>query len=516
MISETLKEKLEEEISTVLERYDWPTSSLAIEKIVDTYLENKKSLIELFSKHPSWKPDKLMIAFDTTVDREIDISVINKFFDIIYKRKPRDFKWTSTLDRLYSYNCKEVSHQLAAKVNNDYPELKIVAGMKTTKAVQKILLSLEADKFLGTYTNRGVEKKVWDREYAAYCDALNPLQIVRHTVVSLHPVDYLLSSNGNSWSSCHTIDKCNPNGYSGCNCSGTLSYMLDPSTIVFYQVDEKYKGEDYELQPKIVRQMFHYGDGVLIQGRLYPQCNDGKNSLYKPTRAILQSIISTCLDVPNLWRKKGGTNICDHFINSRGTHYLDYIHQSECNVSRLIDLLPDEEDNRKVIVGHKPICPECGNEHTRKEYLHCSSCGDYGGHEYRCTNCGAGLDEDDVIWVNGEPYCCECTRYCDVCEEYHLEEDCHYYDELDRYVCDSCIEEYFTHCTCGHYENNGDVIQDVHGNTYCESCGEDLICVDGDLYPPDEVKICPICGNAHVNEDEYCDSCLEEVENEKD
>ena len=511
------KEQLKNEISEVLEKYDWPSSKEGLSTIVDTWSHNKAKLIELFSKHSFYKKDKFMIAFNTTVDREIDVSVIHKFFDMIYKRKPGDLKWTNTLDCLYSYSYKEVDHQLAAKASNDYPKLKIVAGMKTTKAVQKILLSLEADKFLGTCTNRGVEKKVWDREYAAYCNALNPLQIVRHTVVSLHPVDYLLSSNGNSWSSCHTIDKHNPNGYSGCNCSGTLSYMLDPSTIVFYQVDESYKGNELEKQPKIIRQLFHYDNGVLIQGRMYPQCNDGKNSLYSPTRAIMQSIISTCLDIPNLWRKKGGTSICTSFIRTTegSTHYLDYCHQSECNVSRLLELLPDGEDERKVVIGHKAICPTCGMEHTRKDYLHCSRCGEFGRGDYECGCCGRPVSENEVVWVDGEPYCNDCTRYCDICDEYYLEDECHYIDELCRNVCDGCLENYYTYCTCEHYEDNDDCITDVHGNVYCSECADELLtCIDGSWYPIDEVKICPVCGREHLGEEEYCDDCLEEAENE--
>ena len=66
-----------------------------------------------------------------------------------------------------------------------------------------------------------------------------------------------------------------------------MSYLLDGTTMVYYQVDKEYDGNDLEFEPKIIRQLFHYKDGILVQGRLYPQCNDGKNSLYTPIRAQL-------------------------------------------------------------------------------------------------------------------------------------------------------------------------------------------------------------------------------------
>ena len=66
--------------------------------------------------------------------------------------------------------------------------------------------------------------------------------------------------------------------------------------MVYYQVDKEYDGNDLEFEPKIIRQLFHYKDGILVQGRLYPQCNDGKNSLYTPIRAQLQKIIDDRTD----------------------------------------------------------------------------------------------------------------------------------------------------------------------------------------------------------------------------
>ena len=519
MITDEVKEKLKEEIEfDVLGQYNLPSGHVGLTKIIDTWANNKASLIELLSKHPNWKPDKFQIAFDTTVDREIDRSAVVKFFTKVYDYK-KGSKWTDTLDYLSEYAAKDVNEKLANYAAKDYPELKIVKGQKTSKAVNKILIHLEIDKLMGTYTERGKVKKVYDREYADYSNAINPLQIIRHTVISVNPVDYLLASNGNSWSSCHTIDKHNPNGYSGCRCSGTLSYMLDGTSMVFYHVDESYTGDELELQPKIIRQMFHYENGILIQGRLYPQCNDGKNSLYVPTRAIIQHIIAECLGLPNLWRKKGGTSVCSSYVNSYGTHYRDYTNQSECNVSRIIDLIPEGEDSRKVNIGHKPICPVCGKEHTYEGQLYCGYCNRDGDEDtYYCASCGDAIDPDDIRWVGDEPYCCDCASWCNECETYEVASEVRYLEEYDRYVCSGCLSEYYTYCDCGHYvrDANDTEIEDIHGNTWCPSCAsEHLTEIDGEYYPNDEVKTCPICGTVHVEEGEFCRECVEEAEHER-
>jgi hypothetical protein len=179
----------------------------------------------------------------------------------------------------------------------------------------------------------------YNREFAKYADALNPLVIKRHTILSLNPLDYLTMSFGNSWASCHTIDKENkrnmPNSYQGQYSSGTMSYMLDATSMVFYTVDKSYEGIEYWTQPKINRQMFHYAEDKLVQGRLYPQDNDGCQNEYTGYRNLVQEIIAQVLEVPNLWSLKIGTNAAGRYIYTRGTHYADYCYYDNCSLSTL-------------------------------------------------------------------------------------------------------------------------------------------------------------------------------------
>ena len=270
--------------------------------------------------------------------------------------------------------------KIAQKFNYYFPELKATNGQKISRIVNKLCKQLGFDK-----------DKNYNREFAKFSDAINPLTIKRHTVLSCHPVDYLTMSFGNSWSSCHTIDKKNkrdmPNSYHGQYSAGTLSYMLDETSAVFYTVDAKYDGNKLELEPKINRCMFHIGEYKVVQGRVYPQDNDGENSIYTEIRNIVQKIIADCWKKPNMWVLKKGTFACARITNTKGVHYKDYLNYDSCNVSYLrlneFGIVNDES----ITIGHNPICPQCGDEHTYEESVECGDCYDEDRNE--------DIDDDD-------------------------------------------------------------------------------------------------------------------------
>ena len=506
------KETMKQGMIKVLDTYSIPWGSAAIDKIINIWADNKAPLIELLRHHPNWNEEKCYVAFDQNVKGQTDDKRIYIFLDWVMDITYR----TNGLSELRYYKEQLLDSEMAEMIKQSYPDIKgIAAGQKTSRAVNKLCKFLGVDK-----------RENYERDYAKYSDAINPLDVVRHTILSVNPVDYLLSSNGNSWSSCHTLDKNNPNGYSGCHCSGTMSYLLDGTTMVYYQVDKEYDGNDLEFEPKIIRQLFHYKDGVLVQGRLYPQCNDGKNSLYTPIRAQLQKIIADCLVAPNLWRKKGGTSACSEVINSEGTHYRDYTCQSECSVSRIVKMIPKGRvDNRHMTVGHDIYCTKCGDYHDMESTLLCEDCydtyGDSGSH--RCYDCGDRYDEDEMYLINGHWYCCDCSSYCDHCNERVPNSEINYYSDLDMDLCDSCREEDYTECDCCGRLHNNDYI------TYVESTDEEVCnqCLDEkytyiesehDYFPNERVKECGCCGRYYVIEEGdkgLCPDCTEEEDEDE-
>lgn len=269
----------------------------------------------------------------------------------------------SAMGAFKTYRDNKINDWIKDEINYWFPEMKVVVGQKTSRVMNKLC------KMLGLN-----EDPNYNREFAKYSDAINPLMIKRHTILSIHPIDYYTMSFGNSWSSCHTIDKenirCSENNYHGAYSGGTESYMLDKTSFIFYTVDASYNGNKYELENKINRNMFHYGYNKLIQGRVYPQANDEDSKIYQNFREIVQKIISECLKEENSWLVSKGTSACGNVTISKGVHYRDYMSYSDCNVS----YHKKEKDLRKIIIGHNPICPHCGKTHRNEEYIECYDC----------------------------------------------------------------------------------------------------------------------------------------------
>lgn len=517
MLKANEKEYLLEAMEELLGEYDYEYSTWSLEDIIDTWAEEKETLIEAFKKHPNYVEGKFMIAFDTdyerTVDREGSRVFKNWLLNVAIPARRGMFP-QQVHDRMihgefylpqdlydvfyylpdYAERC--ISERTTTKLNVALPELKFHEGQKTSRAINKICCYLGFDKVDG-----------YNQEFAKYADSLSPMVIKRHTVLSVNPLDYLTMSFGNSWASCHTIDKENkrrmPNNYSGCYSSGTISYMLDGTSMVLYTVDAAFNGDEYWKQPKINRQMFHYGEEKLIQARLYPQANDGDDSVYSPYRNIVQQIISTIFDFPNLWTLKKGTQECSYYINSVGTHYPDYRHYSNCTISRI----KGSENMNSITVGARPICIECGERHTIEDNINCCR-----SHRYVCAECGCVLDEDEAHYIDGEYYCDYHAYWCNYCEEYHRMEET--YVNGYGYICEDCLNANFTCCEdCGEWIHNDDSYW-IEGSGYsvCRSCLDEhyTMCYGCDEYfHNDEIEeheghmLCPDCyEEARENEEE--------------
>ena len=517
IITKEERETLLDQMENLLDEYDYEYTDRALNEIIDTWANNKKDLITAFKKHPNYLEGKFMIVFSHDFERGIDLNALGGFKswvingDVVNYVKENNFmpesmkKETSLNGQKYpteifnflfeipKYTFQYIDSEFADKLNRICPEVHAHDGQKTSRVINKLL----------TYI--GVSKHPeYNREFAKYADALNPLKITRHTILSVNPLDYLTMSFGNSWASCHTIDKQNkrkmPNSYHGMYSSGTISYMLDSPSMVFYTVDASYDGNDFWNEPKINRQMYHWGEDKLIQGRLYPQDNDGCSTGYTAFRSIVQKIMSEIFDFPNFWTVSKGTSEAGKYIESEGTHYRDYDNFENCTLSR-----PKGNDNdNDITVGHVPICIECGYEHDCEDNISCCHNG------VKCAACGEYVDEDDAIYIDGEPYCRDCVFYCDDCGEYYVGEGTYVHDSrcYEICVCEDCRDEYYEYCAeCGEYHPRDCM-------TYIESQGE-YVCSDCcDYY----YIYCEECGEYfrenNVREHKgkmYCEDCLREI-----
>lgn len=477
MLTNDEREYLLNSMKSLLSKYEYTYTDDALNEIINEWAVQKATLIEAFKRHPNYVPGQFMIAFNKEFNRDIDLQASNNFSDWIYYNCIRQMhnsipKEIDTGDdyygglpsslyyllvsQLYNFARHTIDEYLADRINSNIPSIRARAGQRMSKVINKICIYLGYDKAEG-----------YNREFAKYSDSLSPISIKRHTILSINPLDYLTMSFGNSWASCHTIDKDNirnmPNSYSGAYSSGTMSYMLDSSSMVLYTVDNSYEGNEYWSQDKINRQMFHWGEDKLVQGRLYPQANDGNGEAYKPYRNIVQEIISTIFGFDNSWKLKKGTDNASEYIISEGTHYRDYYYYDGCTLS----LIKGSENENRFVVGARPICIDCGERHGIESNISCCHSGRY------CHACGEEIDsdDDDYYEIDGYYYHSECLNYCDHCDEYTTEETV-YVPSVDRYVCEHCLDEHYTYCPyCEEYHHDDEIMYVESIDEYvCNNC----------------------------------------------
>lgn len=277
-----------------------------------------------------------------------------------------------------NHTSDKVNDRIANDAANLNPPVSLAAGMKTSRAFNKVCTAYGINKLHPhqIQAEDGTERTVYpyDRLFAKYSDMISGHKRKLKFFMSVNPLDYLTASFGVNWNSCHDIDQYNVRGligrnYSGSHCAGVMSYLLDSTSVITYV--HKDMPSSFE-EGKIYRNMFHFDNGLLIQSRIYPQGNDGCTDLYKEFREIVQAEFAEMLELQeNHWI----VDPCVTYrqVSSAGQHYKDYLHNNECNLS-----YPAEKEDIKsniVHIGHENICPVCGrSNHTSYSHLVCSAC----------------------------------------------------------------------------------------------------------------------------------------------
>lgn len=414
-------DKLVDDVMTLLTKYGHPNTEHGVCSMLDTYFTNKRSLIDLIKNSKHYLGD-MRIAFDVEIESSLDSSGLNAFCSTFYGNIEARSKVVKRVDEhgksRGDYVKVGVNHISAMDLLNEEIRQKlnsISEGYESFNSNGELLSSIATSDRLGRmfyYTfanerepalsNRAVEfarelpkpvsltegmktsrafNKVcheyeldtlpkYNKLFAEYADMVSGHKRKLKFFISVNPLDYLTMSFGVSWSSCHNIDRGNKRkvtcSVSSQYCSGTMSYMLDSTSIVTYV--HKEMPTSFE-DGKIYRQMFHFGDNMLVQSRLYPQGNDGCTDLYKTFLKFMHNEFSDLLGLTeNKWvvREDGVSG----FVSSRGTHYKDYLYHDSCNVSYPAE---KEFDHPYIIIGHYRVCPDCG-----KTVIHTYNKGDLG------------------------------------------------------------------------------------------------------------------------------------------
>ena len=403
-------DKLVDDMMELLTKYGHDNTEHGVCMLLDKYFENKGNLIRLFQKSDKYIGD-MRICLDAELERHNNSYDVYRFIESfptnvgakqlflktrdehgktvddyqaigVKSFKARSLIYGNVAERLVEYKankdkflpdgttkaslqefqtfaaqtyefCENYQSKLQTETVEKLTRYKInatfVGGMKTSRAFNRLCACHGVDKL-----------PEYNRLFAQYSDMVSGLKRKVKFYISLNPLDYLTMSFGNSWSSCHTIDRENtremPSSYRGMHCGGTISYMLDCTSFITFVHDHAMT--HYE-DGKIYRNMFHFNNGTLIQGRVYPQGNDGATDLYKEFRQIVQAELSKLLELnADAWVKRNRG--CGENTVSTGVHYADYLNFEGCNTSYPSEM-PDAA-HQLVEIGHKRICLVCGGE----------------------------------------------------------------------------------------------------------------------------------------------------------
>lgn len=402
----TNTDKLVGDISSLLTTWGHRNTERGICKMLDTYFTRKEPLINLLAKSKNYLGD-MRIMLPTEIERKIPTYDVQRFVDGFRYNKnikgsilqTKDDSGKTMLDYLKTgtkhfdvtkieeikkdlsfmdaFNHNGHTHASSEKYKNfvnvitrfyyihesnlsqkNVDEIaskgyngKLSKGLKTSRAFNKVCCDFGVDK-----------ASEYNKLFAIYSDMVSPGTQKLNYVISVNPYDYLTMSFGRSWTSCQSIKN---GGWKG----GTLSYMLDKSSIITYMIEPT---GNPQTSDKIYRNMIHYKDYTFIQGRIYPQDNDGATNLYNVFRNIICEEMTKLLELKgNEWDVQSGTTACGRHTVSHGVHYKDYQHFSSCNV-----FYPIEKQHHQAVVeiGSAGICPYCGEEYSCGNLLSHGSC----------------------------------------------------------------------------------------------------------------------------------------------
>lgn len=370
VVSEDRLNKMVDNVIEVFKEHGYhKATEVGVRKFLDKWNRNKSWLADLLRKSPDWDEENLCVTKVVDDIRYVDY----------YKRTSAMSQFAYRFARAYSnafysicsdnasYCLKErnpvVDERFLRSVNDNIGvgKIKINIGAKLTRAIRQICVYLGWDKMDG-----------FEKAYAELADIITAKTDKRKYCLSINPIDFLLMSNGNSWSSCHYLENGNSNK---CYQAGTMSYPVDDVSMIFFALPEDATGELCK-QKKLRRQIFCYDGRALLQSRLYPKYDAIATS--NDIRAWVLDEFCKAEGDDNMWDKVYDHYQIQNYFKTRphATHYPDYTYSEyKCKVIPKKGFVVQDSSPFVSYIGDKTICPSCGNEQSDDTHTcYCRSC----------------------------------------------------------------------------------------------------------------------------------------------
>lgn len=371
------KNKLKSNFYQTLINYGYDITPSVISKMVEHSIKAKKEIIDVLRKHPAWNEDEMCIILserkysrvfkDTAIfDFATFLKNSAEYIHSDQDKKDRINKVFQELVRVKVPFFGDKEKKIVDSLNALNSEYRLHYTCKTSKVVMKICKEEGLDKIPN-----------FDKKYSELSDLINPKEMIMKEVISVNPVDYLEMSNGfdYNWISCHNLKD---GGWK----AGTISYLLDNHSLIYYQVPDTTPINKIHNVSRYLRQVWLYTDECLAALRLYPQDNDGDISkgLYAKIRTTVLDIFAECLDVKDDESPWLTSFKMAHKIIEKGDYdavaYPDWELGNpgapKCCVSKLrtrTKMMPT------FYGGEIPRCVKCGAEHYNEASLYCDECG---------------------------------------------------------------------------------------------------------------------------------------------
>lgn len=305
-------------------------------------------------------------------------------------------------------------------------------------------LTLEFENFLRTnedsfFDNRTIENRKLTKVFKSYLpqSKLKAIQDLASTYIqknkitgylylSCNPLDYLtMSENAYNWHTCQSLD--------GTYRAATLSYMVDPSTLVAYIADGQFYHypslpANYKWNSKKVRCLVHVGPKGQLYGRTYPFpalnfVDEIRKQFFPqsthffplverfcPTDKTAQCHLNNRYYPPNEIFDFTDLIGYNDIENTGATLWASSIEENNGYVRQWL------REHFHVKIGEQPICPCCGFDCvTANDKLICNHCAEHYGVEEEqflyCDSCGHRIyDETKAIEKEGYYFHSSCLR----------------------------------------------------------------------------------------------------------
>ncbi|MEI6296338.1 MAG: hypothetical protein WCO84_01655 [bacterium] len=395
----------------------------------------KSNLRKIFEKHENWNEEaQAVIGFYEWLPK-IDCQ---KYFRMINNCEfiPTDIKYFLRNISLSPIIENEEHLNYYCRYNN--LETKAKSGQKLTRFLTALFSELDLKNAMGTreelnnYTGKIKTINVYEKWFVELSETFNMKRIKMNCSVSIHPMDFLNMSNGNSWSSCHNLED---GGWQ----AGTMSYSLDEYSFIFTVYDNKNGEKSYNC-PKFARQIFAYSEGKILQSRFYPAKSEYRGE-YELISDIVKDIINVGEGYNGSWTRKDNTVFK---MSNKSLGYNDVYHSENEVMLHVAEFI--ECNDTINICNQNAYCLHCGNKLEETNSLTCEYC-----NNCTCFHCGSEESEENMYYNEGnnELYCGDCIRYCDDCGELLFEGwNIEYLDDMT--LCCNCINNYFEceECNC--------------------------------------------------------------------